>query len=106
MAVGHIAAFVGEQQSIFADGGEIHILMRQAAAHHAHIRANRNGGQPAAVKDIEISLVVSAVLLVKPVFIGVQTVAVLHSKFTHADEAGARTRVIAPFGLNVIDQTR
>jgi hypothetical protein len=48
------------------------------------------------VVDVEIRLVVGAVLFVEAVPVGVQAVTVLHSELTEADQPGARTRVVAP----------
>ncbi len=38
--------------------------------------------------------------------IGIQGVGIFHREFAHADQPGARARIVAEFGLNVIDQAR
>ena len=106
LAVGRIAAGVAQQQGILADGGQIHILVGQLAAHHAHIRFDCDRWQAAAVEDIEICLVMGAILLIQPFPVGVQAVAVLHRELAHPDQAGARPRIIPEFGLQVVDQSR
>ena len=58
------------------------------------------------MEDIEISLVMGAVLFIQPIPIRVQAVAVLHGELAHADQPGARTWVVAPLGLDVVDQAR
>ncbi len=83
--VGGIAAISADQERIFTDGGEIHELVGQAPAHHAHIRLHREHRNTAAKENVEISLVVGAVLTIEPFHISVEAVAVFHSEFTYAD---------------------
>ncbi len=47
-----------------------------------------------------------AVLLVQPGSVHIEAVAVFHGELAHADQPGAWARVVAPFGLDVVDEAR
>ncbi len=95
-----------QNQRVFADGREVHVFVREAAAHHAHVRTDRNGGHAAAVEDVEIGLIMRAILLVQTRVVHVQRIRIFHREFAHADEARARARIVAELGLDVIHQLR
>jgi hypothetical protein len=78
--------------------------VRHGAAHHAHIGLHSDGGQPAAVEDAEVGVVMVVILLIQAVPVCVEAVAVQHGELAHADQPGARAGIVAPLGLDVVDQ--
>jgi hypothetical protein len=74
LPVGRIAAVTAQNQGILADRREVHVFVRQAAAHHSHVRADGNYRQITPVENIEIRLVVRPILLIQPGFIRIQAV--------------------------------
>ena len=95
---------VAQDQRILADVGQVHVLVRQLPAHHARVRFHRDDRQLAAIEDAEVRLVVRVVLASQPVPVGVEAVGVEHGELAHADQPGARACLVAPFGLDVVDQ--
>ncbi len=58
------------------------------------------------MEDVEVCLVMCPVLNIESILVDIQAVAVLHREFAHPDQPGPWPRIIAPFGLNVVDQHR
>lgn len=80
--------------------------MRGSAAHHAGIRADDDEGQPGAAEDALVGGPVVAVLRIQPGLVAIQAVAVLHGELADADQTAARARLIAPLGLDVVNERR
>jgi hypothetical protein len=57
------------------------------------------------VKDVEVGLVVQAVLRLKPLGIGVEAVAIEHGELARPDQPGAGAWIVA-HGLDVVDELR
>ena len=55
------------------------------------------------MEDVEITLVMGAVLLFEAGPIGVEAIGVLHGELAHANKARAGAGIVAPLGLDVID---
>ncbi len=104
LAVGREPARIAQQQRVFANRSEEHVLVGQLAAHHAGIRLDGDHRQPAAVENAEVGLVMVFVLAVQAFPIGIQAVAVFHGELAHPDQAGARAWVITELGLQVINE--
>ncbi len=97
---------VAQDERILTNRSQVHVLVRQFTAHHAGIRFDGDHVQSATAVYVEICLVMVAVLPIQSIPIGIQAVAVFHGELAHADQSGARSGVIPPLGLDVIDQSR
>ena len=103
LAVGRVPAAVAQQQGVFADRRQVHVFVGQLAAHHPGVRADCEDVEAATMEDVEILLVMGAVLLFEALPVGVEAVGVLHGEFAHSDEARAGAGIVAPLGLDMID---
>ena len=54
------------------------------------------------MEDVEVLLIMGAVLLFEALPVGVEAVGILHGELAHPDEARAGAGVVAPLGLDMI----
>ena len=105
LAVRLVALAVRRQEDVvLAAVRQEHELVRHAAAHHAgvgqdgHDVLHADAAEDAFVGGVELLIVRVQVLLR-----GVETVRVLHRELADAEQAGARTRLVAVLGLDLVD---
>ena len=81
--------------------------MRNLAAHHPGIGLDRQHvlhADPA--EDPLVGLVAAVVVLLQIRLIGVEAVRILHREFAHPDQPGARPRLVAVLGLDLVEHHR
>ena len=100
------AARLAEDEDVLAGGIEDHELVGKRAAHHAHVRRDRDGAHPEPLEDPHVGAVLCPVADVQPILIAVRRVRVLHDELADPDQAVARTRLVAPLRLEVVDLER
>jgi hypothetical protein len=81
---------------------EDHELVREAATHDAHVRADRDRVEAQPSEDPLVGLVVEAVRAVEPRLVGVDRVRVLHHELADADQPTARAGLVAELRLEVV----
>ena len=92
---------------ILAAIADRHEFVRHLAAHHAGVRLDRQHvlhAEPA--EDPHISFVAADIVFLKIRLVGVEAVGVLHREFADPDQPGARTRLVAVFGLDLVKHDR
>ncbi len=103
--VGGIAG-VGERDVVLARGTGRHVLVRAGAAHHADVRLDAVPLQAGAVEDAVVGLDVQLVGVRQPLRVAVEAVGVLHDELARSQHAGARARLVALLGLEVVEDAR
>ena len=102
--VGAVIALIAQHDAVLADVGEQHILVRDLAAHHAGIGADRHDlGHAAARKDAVIRIIAALIVGLQIGLRGMEGIRVLHGELAHADQTAAAAGLIAELGLDLID---
>ena len=99
-------AGVGERDLVLARRAGRHVLVRAQPAHHPDVRLDLVPAQAAAVEDAVVGLGVAPVRLLQSVDVAVEAVGVLHDELARAQHAGARARLVALLGLDVVEHQR
>ena len=105
--VGAVVALIAQYDAVLADVGEQHILVRDLAAHHAGVGADRHHLGHAAAREYAVISVVAALIVGLQIGLrGMEGIRVLHRELTHADQAAAAAGLVAELGLYLIDHER
>ena len=105
LQVGRVAG-VGEGDLVLARGAGRHVLVGAEAAHHAHVRLHSVPLEAGAVEDPVVGPDVALVVRVQALLVAVERVGVLHDELARAQQAGARARLVALLGLEVVEAER
>jgi len=65
LTVGRVAAGVAQDKRVLTDLGQVHELVRLAAAHHARVGLHDDDGEPAAPEDAQVGVVDERVVAVE-----------------------------------------
>ena len=103
LGVRRVATLRAEQAVILADLRQVEKLVRVVAAHRARIGQRRDHRHPAALEDAPVGAEHRVVGDVETGLIEVEGVGVLHRELAQPLEAGARTRLVAELGLNLVE---
>ena len=103
--VGLVALSIGRQEDVvLAAVRQQHKLMGHAAAHHAGVGKDGDDVLHAdAAEDAFVGGMGLLIIGVQVLLRGMETVGVLHRELADADQAGARTRLVAVFRLDLVD---
>ena len=101
-----VAARLAQDEDVLAGRVQDHELVRQAAAHHADVGADRDRVEAEALEDPHVRPVLRPVAGVEAGLVAVAAVGVLHDELADADQPAARARLVAPFRLEVVDLHR
>ena len=105
--VGAIAALRAYGDGILADRRKQHELVREVAAHHARIRADRDHLWNAHAREYSFVCAKAPLVIALEVFLrGMEGIGVLHRELPHADQAPARARLVPELGLDLVDHER
>ena len=102
--VGRVAG--RERDVVLARRARRHVLVRADAAHHPDVGLHPVPLEPDAVEDPVVGLAVALVVRVEPLAVAVEGVGVLHDELARAQHAGARARLVALLGLEVVEAER
>ena len=100
--VGGIAARRAQRHVVLAGRAGRHELVRPRAAHHAGIRVHHDVAHAAALEDAAVRVVVRLVGAVERGRVGIEGVGVLHEELARPQHAGARPRLVALLGLDLV----
>ena len=101
-----IAAVRAADVGVLAVLGGREELLGLAAAHRAGHRLDDDVVEAEPVEDADVGVAVQLVGLVEPGLVEVEGVGVLHDELAAAQDAGARTRLVAVLGLDLVDRQR
>ncbi len=102
LAVGRVAAFFVVDHVVVADLGGDHELVREAAAHHAGVGLDRDGGDADAFEERFVSGLHREITLHGAVIVGVERVGVHHHELAGAHESVARTDLVTELGPDLV----
>ena len=80
--------------------------MRDVPPHRAGIRFTRQGAQPASREDPLIRFIHALIGAGQPFLVHVEAVGIFHDELFGADDAKPRARLIAEFGLDLVEDER
>ena len=100
--VGRVAG-VGEGDLVLTGRAGRHVLVGAEAPHHPHVRLHPIPLEARAVEDAVVGLDVQLVGAIEAVRVAVEAVGVLHDELARSQHPGARPRLVALFGLEVIE---
>ena len=106
LAVRGVIAVRADQDRVLAVRREGHELVGLRAAHHADVRADDDEAQPHPAEDLVVRLTVLLVGDVEPGLVEVEAVRVLHRELADPDQSAPGARLVAPLGLEVVDDLR
>ncbi len=100
--VGRVAARVAEGHVVLPRRARSHELVRAGAAHHAGIRLHHHVGDPAAVEDAAVGVLVGVVGDLERGRVRIEGVGVLHEELPRAQHARAWARLVPLLGLDLV----
>ncbi len=103
LAIGAVVTVVANNDRVLTNRQQRHKLVRHAAAHHAHIALHGNDIHACAAEDIEVGLVDVRVEGIQTRLVAIKRVRILHGELAHTNDAGARARLVAEFGLDLVE---
>ena len=104
LGVGRVA---GRQRDVvLARRARRHVLVRARAAHHPDVGLDAVPLQADAVADAVVGLDELLVGRVQALVVAIEGVGVLHDELARAQHPGARARLVAALGLEVVEQHR
>ncbi len=95
-----------ERDVVLARRARRHVLVRAGPAHHPDVGLDAVPLQPGAVEDPVVGLDVLVVADVQALRVAVERVGVLHDELARAQHSGARARLVALLGLEVVEDQR
>ena len=99
-----VGGVAGRQRDVvLARGARRHVLVGADAAHHPDVRLDPVPLEPDAVEDAVVGAAEALVVLVQAGAVAVEGVGVLHDELARAQQPGARPRLVAPLGLEVVE---
>src|SRR6266851_1775083 len=104
--IGCIITTITDHGVIFTSFGNGDELLRRFAANCTTISLNDDKTQTAPREDCSIGVSHLTVTEIHPFSISIETVEILHDKLTYAQQTSSRTRLIAQFGLYLVDELR
>src|SRR5665647_2742962 len=104
--VGGVAAFAAEDDLVLTGLGVGHVLVADAAAHHAGVALDHHAVHATALVDAVVGADVLAVALLQRLVAHVEAVRVFHDELTGAQDAALGPRLVACLGLEVIPELR
>ena len=107
--LGHldVGGVAGRQRDLVLAGrAGRHVLVGAGAAHHPDVGLDPVPAQPAAVEDPRVGAGLQLVGARQPLLVAVEGVGVLHRELARAQDAGARSRLVALLGLDVEEHQR
>jgi len=106
-AVGTVGVVGVGDDRVFAAIADRHEFVRHLAAHHAGVRLDRQHIVHAeTAENPHVRLVAAHIVLFEVGLVGVEAVGVLHGEFADPDQPGARARLVAVFGLDLVEHHR
>ena len=103
LGVREVVAVLAADEEIFADVGQRHELVVDAAADRAGIRLDDHVVQPEAVEHSLVRLVHHAVGLAHPLLVTVERVRVLHQELSCTQQPVPRPELVAVLPLHLVD---
>ena len=102
-----VGGVAGRQRDVvLARGARRHVLVGADAAHHPDVRLDPVPLEPDPVEDAVVGAAEALVVLVEAGAVAVEGVGVLHDELARAQQPGARPRLVAPLGLEVVEAER
>ena len=95
-----------ERDVVLAGRAGRHVLVGADAAHHPDVGLHAVPLEPEPVEDAVVGLAVALVVGVEALAVAVEGVGVLHDELAGAEDAGARARLVAALGLEVVEAER
>ena len=106
LVVRAVIAVVAEDERVFADRRDVHELVRDPASHHPDVARHHDHRKLDAAENVQVRLTVRLVCARQTRLVGIEAVRVLHDELAHANQTGTRARLVAKFGLELVDDLR
>ena len=106
LRVGGVAAVRAERDGVLAGLAEEDELLRTLAADRARVRLDGDRRHATAREDTAVGLEHRLVGGAEAVLVDIEGVGVLHRELAHADQAAARSSLVAELGLDLVERDR
>jgi hypothetical protein len=104
LGVGRVAG--GQRDVVLAGRARRHVLVGPRAAHHPDVGLHPVPLEAHPVADAIVGLDELLVGGLQPVLVAIEGIGVLHDELARAQDPGARARLVAALGLEVVEQHR